>query len=105
MITASRYIPPMNRRESALLIAYRFPSDSGGHSHLYRLYPMNSAVSAPVTVMRGTPPILYLAIAEFSYSLFFRYGRIIAAIAVPRNVTAITRVASRINVLNTVVNA
>ena len=50
--------------------------------------------------MSGIPAILYRAIGELSYSRFFLHGRIIAAIAEPRNVTAITSVASRIQVLN-----
>ena len=52
----------------------------------------------PVTVIIGIPAILYFAIAEFLYSSFFRHGRIAAAIDVPRNVTAITSVASMIQV-------
>ena len=59
----------------------------------------------PVTVINGNPRILYRAIAEFAYSDFFRYGRIIAAIAVPKNVTAITSVASRMYVENLAVYA
>ena len=41
---------------------------------------------------------LYFAIAEFWYRLFFRHGRIAAAIEVPKKVTAITSVASMIHV-------
>ena len=49
----------------------------------------------PVTVINGIPATLYFAIGEFSYRSFFRHGRIIAAMDVPKNVTAITSVASR----------
>ena len=52
----------------------------------------------PVTVIIGIPAILYFAIAEFLYSSFFRHGRMAAAIAVPRKVTAITSVASMTHV-------
>ncbi|MGZ4115709.1 MAG: hypothetical protein ACXVPR_07100 [Actinomycetota bacterium] len=56
---------------------------------------MNAAVRNPETVISGMPATLYRAIGEFWYRLGFRHGRIIAAIAVPKNVTAITSVASR----------
>src|SRR5262245_5065040 len=43
-------------------------------------------------VISGTPAILYFAIGEASYRSFLMYGRVIAAIVEPRNVTAITSV-------------
>src|SRR5213082_3278016 len=94
------YIDAMNQSDEGTLIAYRFPDDElkGGQSHLYRLYPRNSADSVPVTVIIGMPAHLYFAIAEFWYRLFFRHGRIAAAIEVPKNVTATTSVASMIHV-------
>src|SRR5215813_12871751 len=94
------YIEAMNHSDDGTLIAYRFPDEelNGGHSHLYRLKPRNSAASVPVTVIIGMPAILYFAIAEFWYRLFFLHGRIAAAMQVPKNVTAITSVASMIHV-------
>ena len=81
---------PMNHSESVLFTPYRSLVNQ-----CHRLNARNAAVMNPVTVISGNPRNLYRAIAEFAYSGFFRYGRIIAAIDVPKNVTAITNVASR----------
>src|ERR1041384_1986228 len=84
---ASRYIDPMKTSDCLLLTAYRLPEN-----HWERFHPRNAAVSSPAIVISGMPATLYRAIGEFWYSAFFRHGRMIAAIAVPRNVTAITSV-------------
>src|SRR5438105_12075837 len=90
----------MNHSDEGTLIAYRFPELelNGGQSHLYRFQPRNNAVAVPVRVISGIPATLYRAIGEFSYSAFLRHGSMAAAIAVPRNVTAITSVASMIHI-------
>src|ERR687891_2252374 len=93
MTIASPYIAAMNHSDVELFTAYR-----SFVNQCHRLKPRNSAVIAPVMVMSGIPATLYLAIGEFSYNRFLRYGRIIAAIDVPKNVTAMTSVASRMNV-------
>src|SRR6266542_6995407 len=98
MTSARAYMPPMKYSESLLFTAYRSSS-----SHFHRLNPRNRAVITPDTVMRGIPATVYLAIGEFWYSCFFRHGRIAAAIAVPKNVTAMTKVASRMYVENLLV--
>src|SRR5919109_2107403 len=67
--------------------------------------PRNTAARPEATVISGTGPIRYLATTEFSNSSGLRQGRIIAATRVPKNVTAMTSVASRMNVLNSAVYA
>ena len=92
---ARAYIAPMNTSDCLLFTAYRLLEN-----HWYRFQPRNAAVSSPASVMSGMPRTLYRAIGEFLNSSFFRHGRMIAAIAVPKNVIAMTSVASRMNVAN-----
>src|SRR6266508_863067 len=100
MTSARAYMAPMKYSESLLFTAYR-----SSLNHFHTLNPRNRAVITPDTVMSGIPATVYLAIGEFWYRVFFRHGRIAAAIAVPRNVTAMTRVASRMYVAKLLVYA
>ena len=61
-------MPPMKYSDFGTLIAYRLLESelNGGHSHLYRLKPRNSAVRNPEIEINGIPATLYRAIAEFS---------------------------------------
>ncbi len=67
MINASPYMIPMNHKDSLLLTAYR-----SFVNQCHRLNPRNAAVTNPVTVINGSPRIVYRAIGEFAYSCFLR---------------------------------
>src|SRR5919106_5423626 len=66
--------------------------------HWTSSHPRNTVVTAPAIEITGTPPRRIRPMGEFWNMLGFSQGRMVAAIDVPRNVTAMTSVASRVRV-------
>src|SRR5215211_4834025 len=68
----------------------------GSKNHSTSRKARKPAKITPATVISGMPATFIWAIGEASYSAFFLYGRMIAAIAVPKYIIAIAWVAASV---------